>query len=58
MILALLNKNIEIDNEKCVSISYPKFKKDLKSLLKKKNSHTNTLRMILQDKMVIFLKKS
>ena len=35
MILALLNKNIEIDNEKCVSISYPKFKKDLKSLLKK-----------------------
>ena len=35
MILALLNKNIEIDNEKCVSISYPKFKRDLKSLLKK-----------------------
>ncbi len=35
MILALLNKNIEIDDEKCVSISYPKFKKDLKSLLKK-----------------------
>ena len=35
MILALLKKNIEIDNEKCVSISYPKFKKDLKSLLKK-----------------------
>tara|TARA_B100000886_G_scaffold262087_1_gene186823 strand:- start:190 stop:1128 length:939 start_codon:yes stop_codon:yes gene_type:complete len=35
MILALLNKNIEIDNEKCVSISYPKFKIDLKSLLKK-----------------------
>ena len=35
MILALLNKNIEIDNEKCVSISYPNFKKDLKSLLKK-----------------------
>ena len=35
MILALLNKNIEIDNEKCISISYPKFKKDLKSLLKK-----------------------
>ena len=33
MILALLNKNIEIDNEKCVSISYPNFKKDLKSLL-------------------------
>ena len=35
MILALLNKNIKIDNEKCISISYPKFKKDLKSLLKK-----------------------
>ena len=35
MILGLLNKNIEIDNEKCVSISYPKFKKDLKSLLKR-----------------------
>ena len=35
MILALLNRKIEIDNEKCVSISYPKFKKDLKSLLKK-----------------------
>ncbi len=35
MILAVLNKNIKIDNEKCVSISYPKFKKDLKSLLKK-----------------------
>ena len=34
MILALLNKNIKIDNEKCVSISYPKFKRDLKSLLK------------------------
>ena len=34
MILRLINKNIEIDNEKCVSISYPKFKKDLKSLLK------------------------
>ena len=33
MILGLLNKNIKIDNEKCVSISYPKFKKDLKSLL-------------------------
>tara|TARA_Y100000768_G_scaffold123012_1_gene90962 strand:- start:1083 stop:2291 length:1209 start_codon:yes stop_codon:yes gene_type:complete len=35
MTLALLNKNIEIDNEKCVSISYPNFKRDLKSLLKK-----------------------
>ena len=35
MILGLLNKNIKIDNEKCVSISYPKFKKDLKSLLKR-----------------------
>ena len=35
MILALINRNIKIDNEKCVSISYPKFKKDLKSLLKK-----------------------
>ena len=34
MILALLNKNIKIDNEKCVSISYPKFKRDLKSLIK------------------------
>ena len=34
MILRLINKNIKIDNEKCVSISYPKFKKDLKSLLK------------------------
>ena len=35
MILSLLNKNIQIDDEKCVSISYPKFKKDLKSLLKR-----------------------
>ena len=35
MILALLNKKIEIDNEKCVSISYPNFKKDLRSILKK-----------------------
>ncbi len=35
MILALLNKNIKIDNEKCVSISYPNFKRDLKSLLKR-----------------------
>ncbi len=35
MILALLNKNIIIDNEKCISVSYPKFKKDLKSLLKR-----------------------
>ena len=34
MILALLNRKIEIDNEKCVSISYPKFKKDLKGLQK------------------------
>ena len=35
MILALLNKNIKIDNEKCVSISYPNFKRDLQSLVKK-----------------------
>ena len=35
MVLALLNKNIKVDNEKCASVSYPNFKKDLKSLLKK-----------------------
>ena len=35
MILALLNKNIKVDNEKCVSISYPRFKRDLVSLLRK-----------------------
>ena len=35
MVLALLNKNIKIDNEKCVSISYPNFKRDLQSLVKK-----------------------
>ncbi len=35
MILALLNKDIKVDNEKCVSVSYPNFKRDLKSLLSK-----------------------
>ena len=35
MVLSLLNKNIKVDNEACVSISYPNFKRDLKSLLKK-----------------------
>ncbi len=33
MILKILNNKIIIDNEKCISISYPKFKKDLKKLL-------------------------
>tara|TARA_Y100000591_G_scaffold332255_1_gene368916 strand:- start:2397 stop:3605 length:1209 start_codon:yes stop_codon:yes gene_type:complete len=35
MVLSLLNKNIKVDNEACVSISYPNFKRDLKGLLKK-----------------------
>ncbi len=34
MILKILNNKIKIDNEKCVSISYPKFKKDLNKLLR------------------------
>ena len=34
MILRLINKNIKIDNERCVSISYPKFKRE-KNLFKK-----------------------
>ncbi len=33
MILRLINKNIKIDNEKCVSISYPNFKNDLRRLI-------------------------
>ncbi len=35
MILALLNRDIKVDNEKCVSVSYPNFKRDLKTLLNK-----------------------
>ena len=33
MILKILNDKIKIDNEKCVSISYPNFKKDLKKII-------------------------